>query len=95
MCNSSLKRSVVLPLFLAVIVAFCGSFVSAVTIDRDLNQFAEQQNGFMIGGQMSGDGFGYVVGTGGDVNGDSIDDILTFAPQSNNILVMYGDNNLF
>ncbi len=86
------KRSVLLSVLVAFIVAICG-IPAAATSDSDLANFADQERGFIIGADNSGDEFGQVVGAGFNVNGDQYNDMLVFASQSKKIFVVFGNES--
>ena len=89
LCEFKSNRPILLSVFAAFVVVYCGIPVTA-TNNLDLANFADQQRGFTIGAESSGDEFGDVVGTGFSVNGDQFNDILIVAPQSKRVFVVFG-----
>jgi hypothetical protein len=52
---------------------------------------AASDKGFSIIGAHSGDNFGATIKKGGDINGDGLEDAIIFAPNANNLLVVFGN----
>ena len=65
------------------------SFGKASGTGVDLSDVAGGTNGFRITGEI-GDGIGAAVANAGDVNGDTLDDILIGSPGSDSAFIVFG-----